>query len=172
MKAVFVVVLSLATAAPALADVVESQSTNLFNAGAACLSALPRFDRDVRKRPLAVVNEGTASAFVTCNYTVDEQAFDAQGGVERFDITAKNQGNVENIVRCAAVIGVDDGQALYIVKSVSVPAGARRKLEWHAEDYGLQGGWEGPVNMSCMLPPQMALNEGHVHWDYKDQIGG
>lgn len=170
MKSVLAFAMTIAASIPAWAGVVEGQSTNLFNAGATCLPALPRFDGDVRKRPLAVVNEGTSVSFVTCNYTVDQEAYDSKGGVERFDITAKNQGDAAGPVICTAVIGVDDGNARYIAKSVNLQPGERRKMEWKAEAYGLQGGWEGPVNLSCLLVPQMALNEGHVHWDYRDEI--
>lgn len=172
MKSAFALAITLAASAPAWAGVVEGQSTNLFNAGATCLPALQRFDGDVRKRPLAVVNEGADATFVTCNYTVDEEAYDSKGGVERFDITAKNQGSAAAQATCTAVVGIDDGQARYIAKSVTLQPGARAKLEWKAEDYGLQAGWEGPVSMSCLLLPQMALNEGHVHWAYRDETGG
>jgi len=169
MKFLLTAALSLSVCSPALVGAAEGQSTNLFNAGASCLPALPRYDGNVRKRPLAVVNEGTTSSFLTCNYTVDEYASDAHGGVERFDLTAKNQGNSASTVTCTAVIGVDDGQARYIIKSATLQPGERKKMEWKATDYSLPNGWEGPVNMSCLLPPNMGLNEGHVHWDYEDQ---
>lgn len=168
-KYVLMIALSSAISCPAWAGVAEGQSTNLFNAGATCLPALPRYDSDVRKRPLAVVNEGSAPTFVTCNYTVDEEAYDAKGGVERFEVTAKNQNTVANTVTCTAVIGIDDGNARYIVKSATLQPGQRTKIEWRAPDYGLDNGWEGPVNMSCLLPVLTGLNEGRVHWDYKDQ---
>lgn len=169
MKIIIIATLSLAFAAPASAGVVVAgQSTNLFNAGATCLPALPRFDEAVRKRPLALANEGSAASFVTCNYTVDERALRSKGGVERFDIIAKNQGSRAEMVTCTAVVGVDDGRASYLVQSVSLRPGERNAMEWVATDYGFANGWEGPVNMSCLLPAGTALNEGHVHWDYAD----
>lgn len=162
---------ALTCTSPAFAaDYAEGQSTNLFNAGATCLPALPRYDGNVRKRPLAVVNEGTAASFVTCNFTVNEYAADNYGGVERFDITAKNQSSAPQTVACTAVIGVDDGNARYIAQSVTLQPGERKKLEWTAAAYGLPNGWEGPVNMSCLLPVLTALNEGHAHWDVADRI--
>ncbi len=37
------------------------------NATAFCQTALPVFDGNVRKRPLAVTNEGTSNAFISCS---------------------------------------------------------------------------------------------------------
>lgn len=170
MKSVLTAAIVLSLAGPAWAtSVQQGRSTNLFNAGAACLPALPRYDTDVRKRPLAVVNEGNVATFVTCNYTVDQEAYDPGGGVEWFDITARNQSQSARTVTCTAVIGVDDGQARYIVKSVNLQPGQRMEMAWRAADHGLPGGWEGPVNLSCLLPMLTGLNEGHVSWKYRDR---
>lgn len=162
--------LALAATAPAFAaSYTDAQSTNLANAGAACLPALPRYDGNVRKRPLAIFNEGTAASFVTCNFIVEENAYDSQGGVERFDITAKNQSDMPQTVRCTAVIGVDDGNARYIAQSVTLQPGERKRMEWSAGSYGLPNGWEGPINASCLLPVLTGLNEVSIHWDFADR---
>lgn len=169
MKKLMITALAVALGCPVVGVAAEGQSTNLFNAGAACQPALPRYDTAVRKRPLALVNEGATPSYATCNYTVDEYAYDEAGGVERFDIVAKNQASANSTITCTAVVGVDDGNALYLVKSATLQPGERKKLEWRAADYGLPQGWEGPVNMSCLLPVLMGLNEGHAHWDYLDR---
>lgn len=57
-------VASTASAATALREKVS-------NATGVCQAALPAFDGLVRKRPLAVQNESTGHAFVTCSLTTD-----------------------------------------------------------------------------------------------------
>lgn len=154
---------------PASADSIDGQSTNLHNASAICFPALPIYDGNVRKRPLAVVNEGTRPSFVTCGYTVDEYAAKEHGGVENFDTRVRNSSNVQAVVTCTAVIGVEgDGQ--YIVKNADLAPGETALLVWKAGDYGYPGGWEGPVSTSCLLPVGTSLNESRVHWDTFDRI--
>lgn len=53
-------------AAPAAVEAAPIERTLYVNASAHCQAALPVFDGLIRKRPLAVVNEGQAGAFVTC----------------------------------------------------------------------------------------------------------
>lgn len=160
--------LLLASAPVSAQNATRAQHISLFNAGAACLPALPRYDTNVRKRPLAVMNEGTVPSFVTCNYIVNENAADHFGGVEYFQITAKNQSNVTAVVQCMGVVGVDDGNARYYPQSVTLLPGDRKRMTWTAIAYGFPNGWEDPVQMSCLLPVLTGLNEGRVHWNYED----
>ncbi len=44
------------------------------NATSYCQAALPAFEGAIRKRPLAVQNEGTTNAFVTCSFTMESAA--------------------------------------------------------------------------------------------------
>lgn len=167
----YAILFSLALAAsPAMAeDYHPGQSTNLHNASAICFPALPVYDGNVRKRPLAVVNEGNKPSFVTCGYTVDEYAADDFGGVENFDTRVRNDSPVTATVKCTAVIGVE-GEAQYIAKQATLPAGGTAVLEWKSTDYDLPKGFDGPVSMSCLLPVGTALNESRVHFDYFDRF--
>lgn len=156
--------------APAFAiNYTDGQSTNYFNAAAACFPALPVYDGNVRKRPLAVVNEGQIPSYVTCGYIVDEYANKTDDGIEWFSQTIQNQqATGPRSVTCVAVVGVDNGSAGYYPQTVSVGVGQRKTLTWDAEAYGKPNGWEGPVQMSCLLPVGTALNEGRVHFDVPD----
>jgi len=59
--------LVLASASFALdAAVIERQEVRM--SADVCQPALPAFDGNIRKRPLAMVNEGTSNAFVTCAF--------------------------------------------------------------------------------------------------------
>ena len=60
------VALTAATLSPN-AQAVTVNRDYLSHGTANCQSALPVFDGNIRKRPAAVANEGTATAFVTCD---------------------------------------------------------------------------------------------------------
>ena len=48
------------------AAVIERQEVRM--SADVCQPALPAFDGNIRKRPLAMMNEGTSNAFVTCAF--------------------------------------------------------------------------------------------------------
>lgn len=125
------------------------------NAPAMCHPALLRFDSDVRKRPLAVVNEGASSAFVTCSLPVN---LANDNGVESFYAVLRNLSGSSRTVKCTAVYGVDDGGALYVVRNVSVLPGQRLRIELDADDFELDR-LHNRVGISCLLPAMVGINE-------------
>lgn len=121
-----------------------------------CQPALPAFDGLIRKRPLAVVNEGNGPAFVTCGFQGDVYAFDDNGlyqAVVRF--TNATGGALS--VSCTLVAGssatVEDG---FLTKSRSVAAGATQALVWSGDDYG-DGRFGSFAAVSCNLPPGLGI---------------
>jgi len=50
------------------ASAVDLERLSMANAVGRCQGALPNYEGAIRKRPLAVQNEGTGSAFVTCAF--------------------------------------------------------------------------------------------------------
>lgn len=151
----------LATAAlTATAFMHESAAADLFSrpishAPGNCQPALPVFDGNIRKRPLAVANEGTANAFVTCAFTTDGTAL----GVIEYQTAVQNQNPSGSpiTIACTAVAGTAS-TAQYYSKNVSLTPGARATLAWLAADNGNQL-YPHPVALSCLLPPGAALNE-------------
>lgn len=125
----------------------------ISHAAGHCQPALPVFDGNIRKRPLAVANEGTASAFVTCAFTSDSTAL----GVIEYRTGVQNQSGSPITITCMAVAGTGE-TAQYYPKSVSLTAGARATLSWLAADNG-NTLYPHPVGLSCLLPPGGALNE-------------
>jgi hypothetical protein len=125
------------------------------NAPAMCHPALLRFDSDVRKRPLAIVNEGTSPAFVTCSLPVDR----ANGhGMETVYAVLHNFAQQPQVAKCTGVYGVDNGEAIYVVRNVTLQPGQRVRLELQEEDFGING-IHNRVGISCLLPVNVGVNE-------------
>jgi len=130
------------------------------NATSFCQSALPVFDGNVRKRPLAVQNEGSGNAFVTCSFT--SQATDL------FDVAvfAINNTNVAVALTCTAVTGGADTVNTYNAKTISIPAFGIQGVGWTGVDYG--GGSDSPIpgaglfNVSCNLLPGVGIASASV----------
>lgn len=72
-----------------------------FQAAAACQGALPNYEGSFRKRPLAVANEGVASAFLTC-------ATPAGGAVKAASLLVTNRSVADADMYCTLVHGLVD----------------------------------------------------------------
>lgn len=123
-----------------------------------CAAALPAFEGLVRKRPLALQNEGTATAFVSCappQFT--GIAGDPQLGLE---ITLVNLGDAPATVNCTGVSAVPvaplgGGEVIeYIPLSATIPAGGRSSLSWGESD-----GAGDFTSVSCGLPPGTGIGD-------------
>jgi hypothetical protein len=144
----------LLIAAPAMAEPPQYRHWTV-NAPAMCHPALLRFDSDVRKRPLAVVNEGTSAAFVTCSLPIDMAN---ENGIESFYAVLRNMTGSPQTAKCTGVYGVDDGEAIYVTRHATVQPGQRHRLELEAEDFGLER-LHSRVGISCLLPAMVGVNE-------------
>ena len=145
MKLLLICILAL-VASPALAGQPEWESGNAVNT---CRAAMTFRDIGVRSRPLALVNEGTAGTYINCAFRAD-----VKDGVIEFGGMLQNYGQQAVTVACTGVIGADDGDASYLVKSIDLPAGTRRYIKWRDSD-----GFEGNVGFQCYLPASVGLNE-------------
>lgn len=134
----------LAASLPAAAA--TKPRTMTTTAAGACQSALPAFEGLVRKRPLAVANEGDATAFVTCGF---------HGPHLRHTTNAtmhfENTGSSDATVSCTLVDRLTGQTPSYMAKSVNVPAGSGAALVWNpANNSGRQF---ANLAASCALPP-------------------
>lgn len=117
-----------------------------------CQAALPAYEGQIRKRPLAIQNEGTAAAFVTCAIPQfsDPGLNDPDFGVR---ISLINSAATDATVNCTGVSFGNEGIA-YVPQSVVVPAntaiGSDVVLFWDEEDGNGSGGY---TTTSCSLPP-------------------
>lgn len=137
--------------------------SSVANAAARCQGNLPVSDTSLRKRPLAVQNEGATAAFVTCGFEVDAYASDA--GVSALDVNFANSSAAPISVTCTAVSGFANGTNEFVSKAVSIPANTTEQTDlfWEASEFS-QGLFEGLVSISCNLPPGGAVNDSYAIW--------
>lgn len=121
-----------------------------------CQAALPVYDGNIRKRPLAIVNEGAGGAFVTC-------AFSQAGGrvTEGLRLHVVNNGTTFKAVSCTLVDGPQDnpGPRLHVVRALAVaPGGAPQAIAWLRSDPDLpSSGFVAPA-LSCLLEPGTGIS--------------
>lgn len=159
--------LALASMSFALdAAVIERQEVRM--SADVCQPALPAFDGMIRKRPLAMQNEGTGNAFLTCGFG---GGFNGVPSAKTLSVGFTNLNQQPATVNCTladAQAGVIDPE--YFVKSTTVPAtGAPvHLLMWSAA--GDNGGvrFTYPA-VSCMLPPGVGIQV--TNHTYDEEIG-
>ena len=131
---------------------------HLSHGTAGCQSALPVFDGNIRKRPLAVANEGASSAFLTCDFDDIDNNF---GGKEKVGIYFVNQsGAADATVSCTLVDGVVISPAMtrYFPKvSPPIALGATSGILWDAVADAVESGRYIAPALSCSLPPGIAV---------------
>lgn len=139
--------------------------------GAMCQGALPNYEGSFRKRPLAIKNEGSSSAYLTCGLY---SQFDASaGGVTGVQLIVTNRNAVDTDVSCTLVDGIIDpslGFADYFPQTLSVVAGTADAFFW---DPAGGGGTFDPVfgfpSLSCNVPVNIEVNQ-EAH-GYEEEIG-
>ena len=143
------------------ASAVTSQREKMANATAICQPALPAFEGVIRKRPLGVQNEGSTGSFVTCSF-VSDSGFGGNAGTEGFALWFTNNSTASVTVSCTGVIG-KRSSATYLVKSITLNAGASNSISWQAADNGgVNFTASDPLNASCQLQPGIGINDTYV----------
>lgn len=139
------------------ADALDVLSTNGTGPVGNCQAALPTYEGLIRKRPLAVINEGTSAAYVTCALTSEEVSLNVQS----FSTRVSNRSDVPVTVTCTAVVGDELASADYIPKSITLAPEANGTLAWGTAD---NGGllFAKSIAMSCQLPPGAGLNRNRI----------
>lgn len=130
---------------------------------AVCQAALPAFEGAIRKRPLAIQNEGTTDAFVTC--ALNNIGYNA--GTTRIStvlIHAQNQNASSRQISCTAVNSdaAETADPLYLARTVQIPASDDNEsieIAFPAGDFPgapilLPG---DTVSVSCNLVPGMGI---------------
>lgn len=142
------------------------------NATGFCNGSLPSFEGALRKRPLAIANQGATPAFVSCSAPSGYRS----AGNRNFLVTFVNRTTEAVAVNCTLVDGVVDELAalvpmfappVYYPKSIAVSAGAAGIVVWSPAGEGVEAFTEY-ANVNCILPPGVEINL--VGADY-DEIG-
>lgn len=119
------------------------------NAAGMCQGALPQFAGTLRARPLALANEGTSDAFVTCSL-VGENGRRYQFINPLFT----NRGGATAVVECTVVTGHAFMAARFYTRNVTLPPGGGGSIELAPDP----GDPANLLNMNCKLPPRVELN--------------
>jgi hypothetical protein len=133
------------------------------NASGACQSALPVFDGRIRKRPLAIQNEGDAPAFITCSFTGTVVSGVGGRSVERLQLYADNKSSHTVSLTCTLVDSFNGNAPppTYIIKTINLPPDGGGLLQWDASDNGGQN-YLLVANVSCNLPVGVGLTLSRV----------
>lgn len=158
MKLLFPVALILPLCLAPVGDADAITRQDIQNATGNCQAALPVFDGQIRKRPLALGNEGDAPAFVTCSLMGDYSAPDNSMLVLA---VVRNFGAKASTIHCTLVAGRELNGApppLYIPKSQEVSSGSEHVFNWNPANDNGGAPIRGPLNLSCLLPPETVIN--------------
>lgn len=147
------------------ADAVTVVRGHYSHGTASCQSALPVFDGNIRKRPLAFVNEGTGSAFVPCD--TDSFTVDAEGTFTLISAYFGNNGTGRPSIGCT-LVNVGAVATTYVTKTTGPMApGEGGFILWSTSDN--DGELFRAPAVSCNLPPQTQIDA--VGFAYREDIG-
>lgn len=157
--------LTLAVAAAySTPSVAQEIHANASQPAARCQGALPAFETAIRKRPLAVQNEGTISSYVTCSFEFD--AYEAiDNSALMVDLYLSNNTDADVSVTCTAVAGFQGGTVEYSSQTVDIPAGeSGGNPYWVDTDFAGGGMASGLVSVSCNVPSGVGINDSYIYW--------
>jgi len=137
-----------------------------FSHGTAnCQAALPVFDGNLRKRPLAFANEGPGNAFVTCD--TDSISIASEGTFTLIDVFFANNGTGTPAIDCT-LVNIGASATTYHPKTTGpMPPGEGGFIAWSVSDNGGER-FRAPA-ISCNLMPQTQINA--VGFAYHEEIG-
>lgn len=129
--------------------------TYLVNAAGNCNGALPSFEGALRKRPTAVVNEGTSNAFVSCSLAGDA----GNSGNVGFQIGFSNRNAAPVSFACTFVDGYAapflGGEPVFYPQTIEIAANAVAAAVWAPAEGEV---FSNNANVSCALPPGVEIN--------------
>jgi len=149
--------LAVATLAGAMFATPPAHGSHASNAVDVCQGSLPSFEGALRKRPLAIANEGTSSSFVSCSLHVPLGPGENVGVLALFS----NRSPSNQIVSCTLVDGIappyPNNTPVYQPKAILIEDGEYGILQWTAA--GDNGGdpYDLP-NLNCSLPAGIEIN--------------
>ena len=137
-----------------------------------CKAATSAYAADTRYRPLAVGNESSSNAFVTCNWHGDDRTGSVRAA-KLLSVVVSNFHTAAQSVTCTLVNGHQTGGlvfASYAPKTVSIAPGGYAELSWVPADVdnSKPSGIDRP-SLSCALPPQTSLQ--HTRREYNEDVG-
>lgn len=149
------------------ADAVTVNRDYFTHGAASCQAALPVFDGKIRKRPKAIANEGTGSAFITCDF---DSINNGGTGFTDINIFFINRSGVAKTVNCTFVDGIFDFVlSPSLVRSVAMPTTAvPTSLGVSAATDNAGNNFAAPA-ISCEIPAGVEI--GAVQGIYPEDVG-
>lgn len=145
--------LAMAVLVAANASALDRRLVFQSNAAGVCQAALPAFEGLIRKRPMAIQNEGGSAAFVTCSPVTLQHANTVAG----HGIYLVNNTSAVVTINCSAVIGARTGIAeLTIPRSRIVQANDSSSIYWTIGDFDPDNSVS--FNTTCALPPGTGIS--------------
>lgn len=156
---------SITTAALGLALGMASPATQAAsvaaNGAGNCTGTLPAYQTQLRARPLALANEGTSAAFVSCAF---DMGYNNEGGAD-IVVFLVNKTAADIDVTCTGIDGIDPTLAnavnsglvpAYVTTTTTVPANGFNYVVFDASDFEKSS--LTPFNSaSCLLPPGISI---------------
>jgi hypothetical protein len=137
----------------------------LSHGTASCQSSLPVFDGNIRKRPMAVANEGSTTAFVTCD---TESINNAGTGFTAVGVFVKNRAGTAGLtVNCTLVNGVLSPSGSFPKTSPAIAVGGISQIAWTTADNS-GANFAAPA-VSCALPAGVDI--WLVEFTYPEDVG-
>lgn len=156
MKSTMIVLISAALTATIFAAA-PARASDWSSAVDVCQGSLPSFEGALRKRPLAIANEGTSSAFISCSIRAPLGEEDVNGIIVLFT----NRSASTQLFSCTLVDGValpfPNYPPVYQPKPLLIEAGEMGLLLW-AWDVDNGGEPYDIPNLNCGLPPGVEIN--------------
>jgi len=130
-------------AGPAHAEEVFGNAVNY------CQGSLPSFEGALRKRPLAIANQGTTTAFISCSVRA-AQVSDSKPG--HLYVYLSNHSETKKDMSCTMIQGNVDTASAYFPKNLSAVPNTGGEIGWALDAaYDL-------VNLNCALPPGVEID--------------
>jgi len=146
VTSVFTVVLSLVVCYGKPVEAAGVQRSFASDAVANCQPAMPTFEGNIRKRPMALANEGNTTVFITCG----SEHHNAEGlALEVYFVNRAGSPNA--VVQCSLVIGFITRGLVLTKASEPIIVGSQGWIQWTVDDN--LGFLLNSPTLSCALPP-------------------
>lgn len=160
LRTVSAVLLAACAAALPLAAQAQARSiiqSQVMLSADNCQAALPAFDGNIRKRPMAMQNEGASAAFITCAFK--GLPWDPRTvGNDVLGVALSTQTAQTVSVTCTLANGTRAADAGYVTKTKTVYPGIANLLLWTPPEFGFSYGTGLDfAAMSCSLPPGASI---------------
>jgi hypothetical protein len=162
MRTAFLLATAIAAAGvTTTADAVDRDMWLQANGAGICQAALPNYEGQIRKRPLAIQNEGSSPAFVTCSPTSLQFAASSEFG---HGVYLQNRSDSPVTVSCTGVMGASDWPAEYSAKSVEIGPESTGSIYWASSDFPSNLADNSTTfNLSCALLPGTGILTVYVN---------